>query len=285
MDLDGLTWLAAAVAWVVEHAMSPWAIALAALLVCAVVLTWWVLQVVTPNFVGQIAIGFARWIWGFLLADSAEADHALRGSASSMTTPLDDSVNKNSSSNLNDDKPVNPVGGSGRGTYCTPPWLTALIGEVDLDPCANESGTVQATRKLYGRGAPEDDGLAIAPTVDAETRTFVNPPYNAGQVIKWVRAYAHTDYIFLLRFDTSTVWFAELLKDTSYVWFPYLTRINFVAPAGADKPSNNPFPHALFFASDPPLRFYKYGFVLEVTDEVRKELLRPPGAKGDHVED
>ncbi len=38
----------------------------------------------------------------------------------------------------------------------------------------------------------------------------MNPPYSKGQVERWVAAYGHTRFCFLLRFDPSTTWFNTL---------------------------------------------------------------------------
>lgn len=182
-----------------------------------------------------------------------------------MTTPI-------SHPDTAGDKPVNPIGGSGRGSFCTPSWLTKLIGPVDFDPCANAHSAVQAKKRCFGLGDPSDDGLAVAGSVPKAWRVYVNPPFNAGEVLKWVNAYAHTDFMFMLRFDPSTIWFAELIKHTRYLWFPYRKRINFQPPPGVEA-SSNPFPHALYCASKPNDALLAHGYVLEVTDDLRAALL------------
>lgn len=165
---------------------------------------------------------------------------------------------------------VNPVGGSGRGTFCTPKWLADLIGPVDVDPCSNVRSHVVAAHKFFGASA-EDDGLRIAPQVAATALVYVNPPFNAGEVTKWVRAYTHTNFMFMLRFDPSTSWFKELLEHTHFIWFPYRSRINFEPPPGV-KVSSNPFPHGLYCKSRPSARLLAHGYTLEVTEELRKSL-------------
>jgi hypothetical protein len=140
---------------------------------------------------------------------------------------------------------------SSRDGWCTPQWLAQLIGPVDLDPCSNDRGHVQARVKYTG--APFC-GLENARHWSRTARVFVNPPYSRGQVVKWVRAYVHTDFIFLLRWDPSTVWFADLMAATEYVWFPLpcpgSRRLEFEPPPGVDK-SSNPYPHALYMRSPP----------------------------------
>lgn len=134
---------------------------------------------------------------------------------------------------------------SDRNTWCTPKWITDALGEFTLDPCSNDRSTVQA-RETYqlGRG---QDGLELAAAVPACWRVFVNPPYEGGAVVRWVRAYQHTRFCFLLRLDPSTKWFAELYARTQLILVPRGNRIQFEPPPGV-KASSNPFPHALFYA-------------------------------------
>ena len=163
---------------------------------------------------------------------------------------------------------VNPVGGSGdpnRDSWCTPRWLTDIIGPVSLDPCSNPRSTVRAERS-YSLEAGQD-GLAYGHMFNSTTRTFINPGYSRGTVLKWVRNYLHTDFIFLCRWDPSTEWFALLMLYTTDVWFPD-RRIDFVPPPGV-KSSSNPYPHALFFRSEAPARFHARGYLLSHQRPVR----------------
>jgi hypothetical protein len=170
---------------------------------------------------------------------------------------------------------VNPAGGSGttagRNGYCTPKWLATLIGAVDLDPCSNERSHIDARHKLYGSGGDEDDGLKMAAKIPAAWSVFINPPYDqkTGGVIRWVNAYKHTRFTFLLRFDPSTAWFDELLKWTGYIWFPSKasaeSRISFEPPPGVET-SSNPFPHALYLREQPNAALIGAGRVLRAVD-------------------
>ncbi len=134
-----------------------------------------------------------------------------------------------------------------RDTYTTPRWLTRAIGPVWLDPCSNIYSKVQAERTFrLDRG---QDGLKLARYVPRNPPgiVFVNPPYSRGQVLKWIRAYRHTRFVFLLRHDPSTKWFRELFEASSALVHPF-DRINFDPPPGtpkADGNHNNPFPHSL----------------------------------------
>lgn len=157
---------------------------------------------------------------------------------------------------------VNPAGGSGdkdgRDSASTPKWLADLLGLFDMDPCSNERSHIRAARCLM---LPKDDGLfpgwgagcyakgRYVDVVKPECRTFINPPYARGEVIKWVKHWRGTRFCFLLRWDPSTEWFSELICHCTHVWFPS-RRINFEPPPGV-KFSSNPFPHALYLR-DPP---------------------------------
>lgn len=190
---------------------------------------------------------------------------------------------------------VNPAGGSGksegRDSWCTPKWLADLLSTFDLDPCSNPRSHIRASRRLMLE--EESDGLyphlgpggyalgngcyvtgrkttrQYVDIVKPACRTFINPPYAHGEVIKWVRHWRHTRFCFLLRWDPSTAWFAELIPHCTHVWFPP-RRINFEPPPGV-KSSSNPFPHALYLR-DPPQdlldRLVKNGFLLAIDDEL-----------------
>lgn len=170
---------------------------------------------------------------------------------------------------------VNPAGGSGaaggRNGYCTPKWLADLIGLVDLDPCSNERSHIGARHKLYGIGGDEDDGLKFAAKIPAAWSVFINPPYDqkSGGVVRWVRAYRHTRFMFLLRFDPSTAWFDELLQVAGWLWFPSKqspqSRISFEPPPGIET-SSNPYPHALYLREQPNAALVGAGRVLRTVD-------------------
>lgn len=194
---------------------------------------------------------------------------------------------------------VNPIGGSGsdegRDSACTPKWLADLIGRVDLDPCSNPRSHINAAQALsLERG---DNGLVDVPGSQSDwspgcyymatltsgrlarakhyTRTFINPPYARGQVIRWVRHWRHTNFIFLLRWDPRTKWFRELLPHCTHVWFPlevegHPGRIEFEPPPGV-KFSSNPLPHALYLrhpSAELKGRLMKHGLLLDVSNPV-----------------
>ncbi len=165
---------------------------------------------------------------------------------------------------------VNVHGGSGdvtRGTWCTPKWLCDLMGIFDLDPCSNERSHVHAALVCMNRPhVPGDDGLELAKRITQKTcRTFINPDYADGSVIRWVQAYCHTDFTFLLRYDPSTAWFKALLPHTRYLWFPLGRRINFEPPPGV-KSSSSTMPHALFLRSPPNDALQAAGLTLAIPE-------------------
>lgn len=133
--------------------------------------------------------------------------------------------------------------------YCTPKWIAEALGLWDLDPCSNERSHVQSIKCFrLDRG---QDGILLADKVDAKTRTFINPPYS--DVTPWIEAYANVRFCFLLKFDPSTKWFAELIENTELVLIPdgtrlpEGTRIAFEPPPGKES-GPVAFPHAFFFA-------------------------------------
>lgn len=135
-----------------------------------------------------------------------------------------------------------------RDTWCTPKWLTDAIGHFELDPCANERSHVRSEYSYrLDRG---EDGLKLGPSVTGDNRVFINPPYS--DVMPWVKAYRHARFAFLLKFDPSTRWFAELIKHTGLILAPRGTRIQFEPPPGVPprKAKANQFPHALFYARE-----------------------------------
>lgn len=169
---------------------------------------------------------------------------------------------------------VNPAGGSGRDSWCTPKWLAALLGVVDLDPCSNEDSHIRACVSLLLSAG--SDGLYGSPSefrCDGEDMfwapgnwtVFVNPPYSRGAVINWIRHWINTRFIFLLRWDPSTAWFKELIAECTHVWFPN-QRINFEPPEGVAS-SSNPFPHALYMRDPSPellARLEPHGYLFRV---------------------
>ncbi len=155
-----------------------------------------------------------------------------------------------------------------RDTWCTPKWITDALGAVDLDPCANDRSHVQA-RSTF-RLDRDQDGLELAAKVGHDWTVFLNPPYS--DVGPWIQAYGHTRFCFLLKFDPSTKWFAELFARTGLILIPRGTRVQFEAPEGVppEKALANQFPHALFFAraDDAPLALLERCFVWRVDPAV-----------------
>lgn len=148
---------------------------------------------------------------------------------------------------------VPPIVDVDRDTWCTPAWIAEAIGKFDLDPCSNERSHIRTKHAFrLDRG---EDGLELAKEVPANWRVFCNPPYSRGSVIRWVKAYAHTRFCFLLKVDPSTDWFEELHKITAVICPPKGSRVEFEAPPGVppDMAKANPFPHALFYAHEDDL--------------------------------
>jgi hypothetical protein len=127
---------------------------------------------------------------------------------------------------------------SDRDSWATPAWLTALLPEVDLDPCSNEHSTVRA-RKTYRLDRGED-GLVL-PWVGS---VYVNAPFS--DIMPWAVKAGHEvrrGCGFLVNVDSSTAWWRELTSFLPYI-FLFDRRIQFVPPPGIT-PSTNSKPQAL----------------------------------------
>lgn len=122
-----------------------------------------------------------------------------------------------------------------RNTWTTSKEWADAIGQVDLDPCSNPRAVIHATKTFSLENG--QDGLALARYVGKSTRTFVNCPYGPGMVIKWIRAYRHTNFTYLLRADTSTEWFSEIEPHLGVICIPRGRRMRFDPPPGAKESS------------------------------------------------
>lgn len=152
-----------------------------------------------------------------------------------------------------------------RQSWTSPQWIADLVGRRDLDPCSNPRSVIDAQVKLMlehgddglredlGVGAfsePNNLGGVMTSWAKEDWETFINPPHGPGQVIRWVRHYRHTMFIYLLRWDPSTDWFAELYPHCTHVWHPD-RRVNYDPPPRI-KPSSNAYPHALYLRKPNP---------------------------------
>lgn len=131
-----------------------------------------------------------------------------------------------------------------RDSWVTPAWIAQAVGSWDLDPCTNERSHIRAKQSFILEEG--NDGLALAKFVNRRTRVWCNPPYSRGQVIRWVRAYRHTSFCFLLRLDFSTDWMVELVPYVGLLLVPRDRRMNFEPPPGVAS-SSNPYPHGLLY--------------------------------------
>lgn len=157
---------------------------------------------------------------------------------------------------------ANVYGGSrelARGKYCTPPWITEAVGHVDVDPFGNDRSTVQAEVACWlerGDNGISDGGPGSYYTkadgrsrATPRTKAWIQPPYEI--VLEAIAHYGHTRFIALLRFDTSTEWFAKLFTLSETILL-FRKRVDFRPPPGILAPDEDaagaPFPHALFYA-------------------------------------
>lgn len=156
-----------------------------------------------------------------------------------------------------------------RDTWCTPLKLARALGWWDLDPCSNPRSHILA-RKTFSLEAKQN-GLALAKFISQLTRVFCNPPYSHGNVIKWVRAYRHTRFCFLVRHDPSTDWWGELWPYVGAMATP-IERVAFEPPPGAEEGAGgSPFPHVLLYAN-----------AEDITEEIRRACYCAVPMKGIH---
>lgn len=134
-----------------------------------------------------------------------------------------------------------------RDSWCTPKWLADALGSFDLDPCSNARSHIDAIYSYQLERSEDGLKLLTSKWMDASSvKTFINPPYSSGQVMRWAQAYAHTRFCFLVRFDPSTAWYRFLYQRSGLVCVPR-KRVNFEPPPGV-KAFSNVYPHVLFFA-------------------------------------
>lgn len=133
--------------------------------------------------------------------------------------------------------------GEGSDGWCTPAWLAELLGDFDWDPCTNDRSHIQARVLDY----KDDDGLLLWKWVDMrDYSVFCNPPYS--NVLHWAqRLVKHQGpWCALLKYDTTTAWWAELMKAKPTV-APFRKRIKFESGQGGDTTAN--FPSVLVYAN------------------------------------
>lgn len=122
-----------------------------------------------------------------------------------------------------------------RNAWCTPSWLTALLPEVDLDPCSNPYSTVRAS-KAYMLEAGQD-GLALP----WKGLVFVNPPYS--RPLPWAQKLeADRKQVkacgFLMNTAGDTEWWQLLAKHLP-LRLDFNKRIQFQPPPGLVGESND----------------------------------------------
>lgn len=139
-----------------------------------------------------------------------------------------------------------------RDSFTTPLPLAHDVGEFDYDVASNSRSLIRARKHfMLERG---QDGLKLAKYVPRSARVWCNPPYSRGLVMQFLLAYQHTRFVFLLRDDSSTLWWKHLLTLVEVIARPVKCerlptgRINFDPPPELPLIAhNNPYPHTLFY--------------------------------------
>lgn len=120
-----------------------------------------------------------------------------------------------------------------RDTYCTPPWLTYLLPEFDLDPCSNPRSTVKAHRQLMREKG--HDGLAYP---WKGLSVYCNPPFS--NPLPWAQKCAETScFVFMCATDHTTKWFQTLVENGGVYEFRINTRVAFEPPPRVQQSTNN----------------------------------------------
>lgn len=115
-------------------------------------------------------------------------------------------------------------------SYVTPPWLTAMLPQVDLDPCSNPRSTVRA-RRTYSL-EKRLDGLKLP----WNGSIFLNWPYSdplpwAKKLLTSLIEGRCTEAIVLCKLDTSTDWWHTLIDFEKPEMWTFDRRVPFVEPA------------------------------------------------------
>lgn len=164
-------------------------------------------------------------------------------------------------------------------SWCTPRDLAADLGAFDIDPCSNARSHIAATRALTL--ANGDDGLTAVWVGTA----FVNPPYS--QPLPWCRRLAaHASWAALLKLDTTTRWFAELVACGAR-WAPFRARLRFERPDKPPMVAN--FASVLFWRGWNPPQAVRDRLWMDTVDvdtpaDVAAELARLAAARGAALE-
>ena len=139
-------------------------------------------------------------------------------------------------------KPMVPGSELTSDDWCTPSWLTDLLGKFDLDPCWNPRSTVNA-RVAVGKVGPTyaEDGCGLEYEW-GKCSVFVNPPYS--NVLPWATKLAlHGGaWCALVKLDPTTRWFDTLMSANPII-APFRKRITFAG----EKPMTANFPSVLVF--------------------------------------
>jgi hypothetical protein len=135
-----------------------------------------------------------------------------------------------------------------RDSWCTPIAWARRLGRVWLDPCSNERAhIISDVAWRFDRG---QNALKLARYLPPRRMQlgpiFINPPYGRGMVAQFVEAFCRSRFIFLVRSDVSTEWWASLWPYVELEARP-TERLDFEPPPGVES-SSNPYPHSFLYS-------------------------------------
>jgi phage N-6-adenine-methyltransferase len=117
---------------------------------------------------------------------------------------------------------------AGTDVWLTPPWLMALLGDFDLDPCSPTDRPWDTAKTHY---TIEDNGLAH----QWHGRVWCNPPYGRGMEIWLNRLASHPDGGLALIFArTETKAFFNEVWDKANALLFFKGRLKFHTPDGRE---------------------------------------------------
>ncbi len=109
--------------------------------------------------------------------------------------------------------------------WCTPKWLTAILGAFDLDPCWNRKSHLKPGMACH----PNDPDALFRDGLKFPWHgklVFCNPPYsNVGPWAAKLAAHDH-GWVALLKLDPTTKWWATLMTAQPVI-APFRKRIKF----------------------------------------------------------
>ena len=132
--------------------------------------------------------------------------------------------------------------GNGHNVWLTPPYITAALGQFDLDPCFGSPRPWDSAAQHFGPDAGGGFGGLHEPW---HGMVWCNPPYDAAAE-EWLHRCAdHGSAIALTFARTETRWFFSAVWERATAVLFLRGRLHFCKPCGAVAKANAGAPSAL----------------------------------------